>query len=261
MPESSLSLSWSDLKSQVGLYLGHGADAASWGSSEIARIEDIVHSGIRRVYTPTVFDYQNRPVVYEWSWLRPVTTLSTVANQQEYNLPDSFASIMEEFTYGPGQGYVPIQVVSESKIRNYDQNNLGSGRPMYASIEPIAGKGPTRYKVRFWPTPDATYTLSYQYKATVEKLSDDNPYPLGGMPMAELYLESCLAVAEHRADDMETSHHQAQFRDLLMAAVDHDRKATSAKYFGYNGNDMQRDWDAVDCTTLRSIRNLVYTPG
>ncbi|KKM73490.1 hypothetical protein LCGC14_1410030, partial [marine sediment metagenome] len=74
MSESSLSLGWTDFKSEVGFFLGYGRTIASFIGDQEAEVELIVHAGIRRVYFPPAF-----PGIepgYEWSWLRPTTTLN-----------------------------------------------------------------------------------------------------------------------------------------------------------------------------------------
>jgi len=57
-----------------------------------------------------------------------------------------------------------------------------------------------------------------------------SPYLLGGMKYAELLTESCLAVAEQRAND-EAGGHTAAFYRLLGDGIARDRKQ-GASYFG-----------------------------
>ena len=96
----------------------------------------------------------------------------------------------------------------------------------------MSGEG-QRMEVVFYPTPDSVYTLNYQYEAYNGKISEANPYPLGGMRHSELVLESCLAVAEQRANDDAGAHTQA-FRSMLASSLAFDRKQ-GAKSYGQIG--------------------------
>ncbi len=76
--------------------------------------------------------------------------------------------------------------------------------------------------------------MIYEYEAYNSALSDSFPYPLGGMKLSELYIESCLAVAESRSGD-ELGVHTQTFQILLVDAISRDRK-NGAKYFGQMGH-------------------------
>ena len=82
----------------------------------------------------------------------------------------------------------------------------------------------------FAPVPDKAYVLTFRIEPDCYKLSDDNPFPLGGPKYGELVMESCLSVAEQRAND-EAGLHTAQFQRMLASAVANDRRMT-ADFFG-----------------------------
>jgi hypothetical protein len=54
------------------------------------------------------------------------------------------------------------------------------------------------------------------------------------MELSELYLESCLAVAEMRMNDTVGLHNQ-QYHQLLLSSIARDQKR-GARYFGQMGN-------------------------
>jgi len=56
------------------------------------------------------------------------------------------------------------------------------------------------------------------------------PYPLGGARFSETIMESCLAVAEQRAND-EMGIHTQKFAMMLASAIAQDKKF-SATYYG-----------------------------
>jgi hypothetical protein len=77
MTESGLSLGVADFRSAVGFQLGYGRTSANWTAGQLSEINEIVQSGIRRTYFPSAISADT--VGYEWSWLRPTTTLSIAA--------------------------------------------------------------------------------------------------------------------------------------------------------------------------------------
>jgi hypothetical protein len=81
--------------------------------------------------------------------------------------------------------------------------------------------------------------MSYEYEAYSGALSDAYPYPLGGMKLSELYLESCLAVAEQRAHE-EYNIHTQNFQSLLIDAIARDRKNGAVQY-GQMGDCQNED--------------------
>ncbi len=85
-----------------------------------------------------------------------------------------------------------------------------------------------------YPTPDAAYTLTYTYEKYSGALSGSNPYPLGGMKFAELYIESCLSAAEQSSDDT-MGLHTALFQQLLADGIARDMKQ-GAQFFGDMGH-------------------------
>jgi hypothetical protein len=125
-----------------------------------------------------------------------------------------------------------IVVVSEARIRELLQRSTSVGRPQFAAIRQSGSTGSAgqRQDVLWWPIPDAIYVLTYRYEAYAGKLTSGLPWPLGGMRHSEVILESCLAIAEQRANDERGIHTEA-FMRLLPAAIAQDRKG-GARYFG-----------------------------
>jgi hypothetical protein len=116
------------------------------------------------------------------------------------------------------------------------QNNSTAGRPQFAAVHYKESDGSTghRLEILLHPTPDAAYTLNYRYEAFASKLTALAPYPLGGMKFSEVIIESCLSVAEQRANG-ERGVHWESFGRLLVSAVAQDQKS-GAKCFGQIGD-------------------------
>jgi hypothetical protein len=231
--ESTLSAVYSVLSAEVGAFLGYGATAASWTADQAAEIERYVQAGVRQFYYPPAMQGVEPGV--EWSFLKPTATLDTLASDAEQDMPDAFGRLLGDFHFEPDVCSVPIVVVSEARIQTLLQQSIDVGRPQYAAVRFKASTGAygQRQEVVWWPIPDDVYTLTYRYEAFSGKLTGANPYPLGGMKYSDVILESCLAIAEQRAND-ERGLHTERFGMLLSAAIVQDRK-NSARYYGQMG--------------------------
>ena len=230
MAESSLSVGLPELKSEVGWFLGmgRGVDVA-WSASQLVEILGIVQSGVRRVYYPPAV---NANIVgYEWSFLRPTTTLSVVDADWDYDLPDDFGRLIGVLHFAAAKYLNPVSIISVSRLLDLRASSDFSGAPVYAATryKSSTGSGGQRQELLLYPTPDAAWTMSYEYEAYNGALSDSYPYPLGGMQLAELYLESCLALAESRVNDTIGIHMQ-QYQALLVDAIARDRKRGAQMY-------------------------------
>lgn len=233
MAESTLSLKYSDLLMEVGGFLGYGVKADTLSAVQVEEVDRYIQSGLRQFYYPPAIN--GIETAYEWSFLKPTTTLSTVASDAEQDLPDSLGRILGDLHYDVTVHNVPVVMVSEARIMSLIQQSEDTGKPQYFCVraKDSTGADGQRQEIAFWPIPDAAYVLTYQYEAYSGKLTSSKPYPLGGMRHSELIVESCLAVAEQRAND-EKGIHTERFAALLSAGIVQDRKA-GARYFGQMG--------------------------
>jgi len=78
MSESTLTLAYSDLRAEIGSFLGYGRAPANWDTEKIATVESVLQRGLRQFYLPPFLPGQDRS--HPWSFLHPVTTLATVAS-------------------------------------------------------------------------------------------------------------------------------------------------------------------------------------
>jgi hypothetical protein len=255
MPESSLSLKYSDLLSGVARFLGYSADRSNWSTDQIAEIDGCVQSGVRQFYFPPAIE--GAQAGFEWSFLNPTVTLDTAIGDMEQDLPDMCCRIMGDFHFEASVRSVSIISVSEHRILAMHSADSQNGIPRCFAVRSKPGTEKTsgqRLEVVWYPKPDAIYTLKYRYEGYSGKLTDALPYPLGGMKHSETIMESCLAVAEQRAND-EKGLHWDQFTSLLIASMAMDRKM-GARFFGQMGAPMSGSFTSDQM--VRSCGGITY---
>ena len=74
MSESTLKITFSELKSEVGRYLDLDRDSDNWTADELADVTEIIKRGLRQFYFPLKTD-PNKPA-HRWNFLRPSATLT-----------------------------------------------------------------------------------------------------------------------------------------------------------------------------------------
>ena len=240
MAESGLSIGASDLRSEIGEFIGSGRGVSpAWSAAQLADINLVMNSGIRRVYYPPAVSGDT--VGYEWSWLKPYATLSVVSGTDDYDLPDDFGRILGELHYPAEENRKAVVEVPVSDILEMRSGTATTGAPWYFGVrwKSTDGSNGQRQELLLFPEPDNDWTMPYKYEAYNAALSDSYPYPLGGMKMAELYIESCLAVVEQRLNDSPGVHSQ-QFDLLLVDAVARDRRQDAA-FYGQMGQPRMTD--------------------
>lgn len=236
MAESGLSVGAPDLRAELGRFLGWSGTSGNWNASQLAEINLLMNSGVRRVYYPRATREAPSLAGYEWTFLKPWTTLTTADGTADYDAPDDFGRIVGDVHYPDAEYQAPLVSIPASQILEYRVGAEREGQPSRYATRWKATTGSTGQRQEFllWPTPDDAWVLRYQYEAYNGPLSDSFPYPLGGMKLAELYIESCLAVAESRYNDEEGLHHKA-YIELLVDCVQRDKKV-GAKHFGQMGH-------------------------
>jgi hypothetical protein len=232
--ESSLSLTFDDILKEVGGFLGYGSVRASWTAAQAAEVERYVQAGVRQFYYPPAM--QGVEAGFEWSFMRPETTVDTLSGASEVALPDGFGRLITNLHYEATVRNPTVIQISASQLMAKLAESVDLAPPRFVAtrFKDSTGAYGQRQELVLWPVPDAVYTLAFRYEAFAGKLSDANPYPLGGMKFTQLIIESCLAVAEQRAND-EKGLHSEQFASMLAASIAQDRK-NGARYFGHMGN-------------------------
>lgn len=249
--ESTLSLKFTDLTGEVGLFLGYGRGAdngdSAWSSQQTATIEAIVRSGLRQFYFPPPLDDGGSS--YDWSFLKPYASLTLASGASTVPLPEDFGGFEGQVsvTSSGSTRPWPVKLYNEGQIvEAYAKTPTASGPPQMAALRPLRGtqdKRGQRYNLYVYPLADQAYTLLFAYYILADALSGTRPYAYGGMAHVETILESCLAIAEQRLDDASTVH-SAKFMERLAASISLDRR-NKAQTLGYNRDhsDMVDMWD------------------
>lgn len=239
MAESNLNLKKSDFEQNVGIFLGWGdGTSPAWSTTQKNRLKDAVDSGYRQFIVPMA---DQNGSSHDWSFLRPTLTLDLPSGTQTLPLPDDYGSLDGTITVTQTANAMnwPVQVTGENRIREmYGRLPNASGRPLWAAEVPLKGttqQKSSRFQLYLYPEPDDDFTLTFAYYLLPEALTDANPYCYGGMQHAETILESCLAIAEERINDVQGGLHAGKFRERLAASVAIDRR-NKAQLVGYNGD-------------------------
>lgn len=244
MPESTLALSITELRSEVGQYLGYGRTYSSMTTDQKAQVDATINAGLRQFYYPTLV--QGQSVAHKWSFLALELSLALRSSVAEYDLPDDLGGLEGDLGFQPVDScYYTIRRVNIGELRADQQRTYGlTGKPSKVAVLPKREDGALgqRFIAVFWPTPDATYTIRGPYNPLPAALTDQAPFPYGGMAHAETILESCLAVAESRLNDEITTHRQ-EFERRLAASIAVDTQ-NRPEFLGYNGDtsDQRGRW-------------------
>ena len=233
MAESTLSETRTGLRREIAHYLGYSRDTTTWTTDESTELDYIITQGLRSYYNhPTVPQWPG----HEWSFLKPTASLVVTEDIWQYQLPDDYAGIIGDLTFGSSQASPSVRVISELQIRQMRQLGTSSGIPQYAAIVPLASTGimGQRFQLQLYPTPSGTYTLTYKYTSAPYALTATLLYPLGGVNHIEGILASCLAVAERIKND-EQGVQWAHFMRTLEANIARD-SAQGPETLGYNGD-------------------------
>ncbi len=230
----SFQMTRAELMISIGDHLG--LKRSGWDTTETARLEEIVKSGAQQFYWPPPLPKER--VAHRWTFLQPLGSIRTRSGQGDYALPEDFGSLVQGRLYYSvdDNKWHPILDTSIGRILGLRQKNTADGAPRTAAVVPRASEGrqPQRWNLALAPTPDAAYTIGFQYQVTPETVDASHTYHLGGAIHSETLLASCLAVAERRYGDA-AGEQEEYWLQRLAASVSHDR-ALAPAYLGYNGD-------------------------
>ena len=229
----TLAVTYSDLAKSVAKFLGY--DHANLTDEQKDEVDCIIQSGVRNFYYPPAMDGVDPN--FEWSFLKMEGSVVTAPGVSEYLLPDGFNRFLGAIIIKDAENFQfrNAFIVPYGNVKSMLDNGHRTGVPHYAAslgVNQYGEKGQLR-KLYLYPVPDAAYTLDFSADMDFGRLSDENPFPLGGAMYAELLRESCLAVAERDTND-EEGIHLAAFNRLIVSTIARDRKA-SAQNFGFIG--------------------------
>ncbi len=233
----SLILTWAELRSEIGFYLGHGRTSANWSDEEAATVNAVVNSGCRNFYFPKPLPGMIK--AHEWSFLRPIGTFAAVEDAYKYDLPSDFGGFDGGMIIDDSSSSrKPLRKTGITEImRCQSENPTLTGVPAIFADGPkmTAGLMEQVFECWLYPTPNDAFTMKFRYRVNPKKLELSRPYPYGGAEHSETLLASCLAVAEKRVNDGVTFTHQNDFMERLAASISQDQ-ARQPDFYGYNGD-------------------------
>lgn len=236
---SSFAITFDELRVIIAVQQGYGRDPAGWNDNQLYVINDVTTSGIAQVYFPPPVNGEK--VAPDWTFLKPQSSLTLPSGADSILLPEDFGSFAGPITVSTTPSTsAPWQVqwMNEGKIRQYQQTEpTRIGPPIYVCEMPLRDMGTNGQSKSLivFPTADQAYTLECVYSINPDRITGATPYCYGGPQYRELYVESCLSIAEQRFDDTMDGPHTAKFNMMLMGAVSADNKNRPQK-IGYNAN-------------------------
>lgn len=240
----SLLLSVTDLRGEIGAFLGYGRGsdlgAAAWTDDQEANIEAALKSGLSQVYTPPPLGPTESS--HGWTFLRPFADLVIEQGDLTVKLPESFGGFESDLyvvTPDSAARWASVRLTHEGHVQGLHAARPDQTGPPQVGCEQVidgtTGNESTRSRLYVWPKTDRAYTVRCQYKHMPDALTGNYPYPPGGAEHAELFKASCLAAAELQFDDAQGPR-RAVFMQLLAASVAADRKRNVPSVIGYNGD-------------------------
>lgn len=164
-----LGLTRTELREEVGRFLGYGRDYFLYNQSEKDDVNAWIRRGLRQFYSPPPLPGAVKS--HEWNFLKPSATIATVVDQVAYALPATTGSLIGDLEFSTERGKPAVQVLNAQRFEVVKSTNpTRKGRPSYAAVRPATGSDitpdvPFSWSMDLWPTPDAVYTLKYNYAA------------------------------------------------------------------------------------------------
>ena len=163
--------------------------------------------------------------------------------QRDYQMPDAFGGplIGDLHLIAEESMSIPLRFVPQARIRDRRAQGNRTGRPLEVSIRPKPSDGTTgqRFEINIWPDVDDVYTIQFKYEQIQTNISTANPFPLGGMPLAQTFMYACLAEAESNLDDA-MGLWAAKYQEELANAIRHDQLTDTADWMQHYGHQSPR---------------------
>lgn len=235
-----LTLSYANLYDEVSWFLSLTTTGTSPSGDDLIRCKSLVDSGIRQFLYP-IDARTGQP--HEWEFLKFYWSFNTINGQWKYALPVDFSDLCSVLHFDSTDGVPPLKKRSAEQIIEMRTGGTNEGYPEYYAITPSRYdiEIGTLYELWLYPIPNQTYNLSGFYRADPVQLSATTDLVVGGIKASEAILESCLAVAEQRDDDMTTNHHTQKAAELIQKLIQFD-KVTKTDKIGNLYKDKSKEW-------------------
>lgn len=195
---AQLTWTFQDVYTKVSEFLGMGSSPTG---TNLTLAKDIVYRGYISFLSPVRRDTGD---CHQWSFLKTEASLVTQSGHWKYPLPQNYRELVDEVVYEEDEGYSPIRKVPMSKIRSLRSGLSSQSYPIMCGVtwgryDPNQGHGKD---ICFYPTPNGTYHLKYEYVFMPPKPVNDTDLFVGGPEASEVILQCCLAVAEFQEDEV-----------------------------------------------------------
>ena len=218
MAQSTLALSYDEIRQRVAKDYGYRTTIADWTDQEIEDIEFSVRDGCDLFYTKSG---------HEWSFLEPFATITFLEGESEIELPWDFGFPIDQTIYFDDNAGCVCELVNDGTILLARQNaGSTSGRPMQAAIvvdtKPGFNVG-QRWKLIYWPEANEDLDAQIRYSILPAALAPIAPMPYGGAAHAGTLMQACLAAKERRDGNPQGPHNQT-YAVMLEASKQYDRR-------------------------------------
>ena len=222
MAESSLSYTFVDLYQDVLSYMGQGRASADAGA--VAKAKRRVNDAYRRF------------LALDWGFLSTTTTIDTVSGTYEYSLPDDYASIRVAFKLASDESWRNPVEIPQGQLMQLRSFSTREGTPsVFTFISSYAVATGLRYKVQFYPTPNAVLIYNYAYKVLTDKLSADADIPFCPANISHVLRAFCLAEVEAFDEEGAKTTWIDQLYQVLLPAAIKDNSIRSPNSLGIMG--------------------------
>lgn len=245
---TTLAADYTDLRSRLGDMLGFGFNTQTYSYNESQQIDRNVDRGIAQFYSPVLVPGETVP--HKWSFTTPTTTIVTVVDDEDQDLPGNVGTIIGDMNYSAADLQVPVKRVTVAAILARRSGNvISSGRPIAFATRVKGSDGSVEQlmEILWWPKPDSAYTFFYQFSVRPDKIDASNPFILAGQQHAETIRESCFSIAE---DINGSRPHYQQYLQLLHASVQRDKDEGMADYLGHGRSGHGDGFFRTDTVTV-----------
>jgi hypothetical protein len=204
---ANLRLTYSDIYTRISNFLGLTEPGTAPTGTNLTTCKDICVRGLRQFLYP--IDARTGEY-WEWSFLRPLHTMTLRDGKWQYQLPEDFSSIITHPTYSEDDNFKQMARTTPDNIMNLMAAGEVDYAPYYYAIvtsdyDPEIGECD---EIWFYPKPDSKYNVQFFYKSDPTKVENAGEFLPGGVKSTEAILENCFAVAESQEDDIIGIHMQ-----------------------------------------------------
>ncbi|MFA5158161.1 MAG: hypothetical protein WC451_03195 [Patescibacteria group bacterium] len=225
---ASLELTFSEIYLEVWNLTADSTDKTTY-----TKAKSLVYRGYRQ------FLYPINPRTgryHQWSFMKKISTVNTIADQWEYDLPADFDYFFMMPKFVADTNYPNPSPASVERIIEMRSLGISGTYPAYCALQagqyaPATGQ---KYKLLLHPPPNGVYGITFGYVMSPPKPTEDTDCFIGGMKASEAILQSALAVAERTKEDNSGVHTREAARligELIKADVSH-----APSTVGYNLN-------------------------